>query len=198
MSQVFSSEGLEGVWVPTGRSIVDCLSDPLMQGRYIDSNSAHFATNFGLSSYTGIAHIVDSNLSPNPENLGWRLPALTDQKVVFHMPRTLLLPYVLKLMDGGKYYRFEGTFEDCIAELKAGNYEFVEPPSDTLEFLRWLRVKEEELGQERIGNVTYEFAARVAEARKPRWKQSIDEPYILSIRAWLKEAFCHDVKLAGK
>ncbi len=90
-------------------------------------------------------------------------------------------------MDGGNYYQYCGTFEDLISELKVACYAFEEPPLKGVDYSRWVLNKGFELGRQRMNNVSYDLARRVAEAGKSF--SPVSESDIELVRKDLKRTF---------
>ncbi len=81
--QVLVSETLEGEYKPLEKTIIECIEDPLCQGQYLDINQVHFATNFGISPYTGMFYVINPFQKSNPERMGWKIPQLVDKKAAY-------------------------------------------------------------------------------------------------------------------
>ncbi len=140
---------------PLDKSVAECLSHPSYQGVFYArrrGNSAsigleteraydspgwiHFATNHGLSYvYTGTTQMVDTDAGL----FGYRILHLTDGPIYFTVERgkTNLIAAYLKIMDGGNYFRFDGTFDGVLADMKNKGFRLETPKSGTKSFLEF-------------------------------------------------------------
>ena len=205
MGKVYVSESRGRIWIPLEENILSCLEDPFKQGMYflpigtrptleekVFQNSqgqypplsydwVHFASNLGFSiEYSCSSRIV----SPDGRE-AYTLIQLSDGYIIDHVKTrggnirmSFLAPNIMKIMDEGRYFIFDGQYEEVSKAIRTRDYKFVEPNEG--EFLTgWvLRLKKEVLEQRRR-LITNEFVERVNKeyfkSLKPLTKEELVE-----------------------
>ncbi|MDI6721079.1 MAG: hypothetical protein QMD85_01720 [Candidatus Aenigmarchaeota archaeon] len=186
MAKVYVRQEDKGMWVPKEEDIVTCLADPVRQGIYYLHDPAipileeadektphryekmrqgcvHFASNFGLEMIqSGTSHL----LSPDKKE-GYILIHFTklivDNPKDYHGELSIsLIPNMMKLMDSGHYFRYDGTFDEVMKKIKAAGYEFLGRGDDEMLTRFTFRVMER-ARQQREEYVSNEVAKRMSE-----------------------------------
>lgn len=187
MGKIYARKSGGRVWTPLKEDILDCLENPLKQGLYflqmerkssledaaiqhsreqhppLGNNWMPFASNLGFST----DYSLSSRITSPDGKEAHLIVQLSDDYVID--PRktgrdvrriSFLVPNMLKLMDQGDYFMFDGRYEEVSEAILRRGYKFVEPQPG--EFItQWvLRIKREVLEQ-RKRLITEEFVDKV-------------------------------------